>query len=327
MYRHRGPQIYKLMTQLHDMPERAIMLELHGLDVALYIYGANAQQLRGFLDFVRKDPSNYDLGHMTSINKQRDIRYEIARLLQNHVASVRSLVDHTREQARRLWGPNVLPEYETKVTESFRDEPLVQFVQCLRNILLHSVTAPLAFSGKLTDEEGPVANEVGLNLAAIAGHKRWLNSKAKSFLRSVEGDVIDLPTVIDQYHLRVTQFYQWYQDRLREMHASELERYRQLEQRITRMRIEDTLNLWFENPDPVKNHAPADRGLLLGVLDVSEFELLESLPCGSPERADLAIHMLKNRMQVGWALERVIRRAYADPNFFRFRDFRPSEEY
>lgn len=320
-YHGKNAEIVALMHELQDMPERTLLNELQSLDVSIYIYKRNHDEAIRFIGFIQDDPSNQDLWHMTTIEKSRSCHYELARLLQNYVASVKSLVDHTREMTKRLYGDGRFPDYQSRVDEVFKSDPLVQFVQCLRNILLHDQTAPLVFHGKMGDP-GEATNELGLSADVLRKHSGWLTAGARDYLLGVD-TTVDIPTVIREYDMKVNDFYSWFGRRQREIHADEIDRFAAKERELFLMQIEDHLDAWFFNPNADKNSAPSDRGLFLGVFDISEFDRLSQMPEGSKQRADLAVALLKARFDVPAGLEEKIRRAYSDPNFFRWDAFKP----
>ena len=312
-YHGRGAEKLALMEALQTMPERRIVEELQALDVSMHIYAGNLLQLSRFIAFLQNDPSNYDLGHMTTKEKSRAVHYELARLLQNHVASVKSLVDHTKKMTGRLYKHGEFPDYQPRV-DDFKRDPLVQLVQSLRNILLHDESAPLVFHGTL-DDDGDTTNEFGLDVASLLRHKRHLSPGAKKYLRTA-CKLVDIPTIIREYDSRVTIFYDWFGRRQQEIHAEELSRLAEKRRKLSLLLIDDGLDKWFFDPDPHHALAPSDRGLFLELFDIREFEALEALPAGSSERADLAVVLLKSRYAVPAELEEKLRRAYADPKFF-----------
>jgi len=323
-YHGRNAEIVALMDELRNMPEKGLLDELQALDVSIYIYKRNHAAITEFISWLQNEPSNQDLWHMTTKQKSRDCHYELARLLQNHVASVKSLVDHTRRMTERLYADGRFSDYQPKVDEVFKEDPLVQFVQCLRNFLLHGGAARLVFQTSVDPKTEFAANNFGLPIEHLRENKGWFkNPRAKEYLASVATDAVNIPMLINEYDLKVGEFYGWFSRRQQEIHADEIARYAAKNREFFLLQIEDQLDRWFFNPNPVENPAPSDRGLFLLLFDVSEFEQLEQMPAGSPQRTDLAVGFLKARFEIPSDLEDKVRRACADPNFFRFDLFKP----
>ncbi len=64
---------------------------------------------------------------------------EVTRRVHNFVAAALTLVEHTRIFMRKNYSDTpILDRYQTKIDADFKDEPLVQFVQNLRNYILHN---------------------------------------------------------------------------------------------------------------------------------------------------------------------------------------------
>ena len=78
---------------------------------------------------------------------------EVTRLLQNFVAAVSALVEHSRRLHGRLcYKPSSkFPEYEEEVRQRFADAEVIQFVQGLRNYCLHYRTPGIGTTMTLVD--------------------------------------------------------------------------------------------------------------------------------------------------------------------------------
>jgi hypothetical protein len=317
-YHGRNAEIVALMDELRTMPEKGVLDELRALDVSVYIYRRNHAAIAEFISWMQDDPSNQDLWHQTTKQKSHACHCELARLLQNHVASVMSLVNHTRVMTTHLYADGRFPDYQPKVDAVFKNDPLVQFIQCLRNVLLHVGTAQLVFNTTVDPKTEVATNNFGLPIGYLRENVGECSSLAKKFIEQAATDSIDIPTLISEYDLKVNEFYGWFTARQQEIHADEIARYAAKEREFFLLEIEDQLDRWFFNPNPVENPAPSDRGLFLWLFDISEVEQLEQLPAGSPQRTDTAVAFLKARFEIPNDLEDKVRRACADPNFFRF---------
>jgi len=81
---------------------------------------------------------------------------EVTRLLHNFVAAAKSLVEHTRNHMRAKYaGTDFKKEYQARIDQNFTRDPLVQFVEDLRNYMLHKSLA--AASLILISDQGKLA--------------------------------------------------------------------------------------------------------------------------------------------------------------------------
>ena len=83
---------------------------------------------------------------------------EVTRLLHNFVAAAKSLVEHTRNHMRAKYAAtDFKKEYQARIDQHFTRDPLVQFVEDLRNYMLHKSLA--AASLILISDQGKLATQ------------------------------------------------------------------------------------------------------------------------------------------------------------------------
>src|SRR5689334_322480 len=148
---------------------------------------------------------------------------EITRLFHNFVAAALSLIDHTRVLYRQLYEPrNEFPELQSRIEADFANNPLTQFVVKLRQMTQHyrlpSIESHTSMSN--IDRDGRVGNvsiQLRLKTDDLRQFDGW-NDAARRFLDGA-GDRIDLRTIITDYYAHVNQFYQWVDQRQRELHG------------------------------------------------------------------------------------------------------------
>jgi len=319
-YMHKGQEILALMEELQAMPEKRVVDELKSFRVSVFIYGRNHQALTGFLDFFKNDPSNQDIWHQQSIRKLKDLHYEISCWLQNYVASVEALQAHADTVYAAIYqSSGKFPEYRDKMRE-FRAEPVVHFVSRLRNVVLHGETAKTMFQARMSDDFSD--NQVGLPAVFFQKHKTWFKGAAKDYLKD-KSDSVDIPTMVTECDEKVTHFVSWFDTQTRSVSAEDLQKFYQKNRELVLLQVDDALEGWFFNPNPEKNSAPSDFGLFHGLFDQSEFDELDRFPKGSLGRADRAVELLQAHYGVPDELKNKIRRAYTDPNFFKWDAFKP----
>jgi hypothetical protein len=314
-YQHKGREILKLMRELRDTPERRVVDEWQSLEVSIYVYDENYRAIREFADSFTNDPDNQDIWDQQNINKARHFHLETSRLLQNHVAAVEALLEHTDKIHGRLYSShNLIPDYSTHVNE-FREDPLVSFVRALRNIILHGETAKTMFQSSMPGERW--VNRMGLPLDFLKKHRTWLHGSSKQYLIG-KSDFVEIPALLRDHDVKVKKFVTWFAQQMQIASAGDFSEFASRERELFLLQIEDGLDGWLANPNPEVNPAPGDFGLFHGLFDRSEFDRLDRLPRGSIARAELPTGLLEARYPVPPALKNKILRAYTDANFFRY---------
>ena len=151
---------------------------------------------------------------------------EVGRLFHNFLASVGTLVDTTRVIMNEFYEEGALrSEYEGEKDRLFAKDPLIQFVQGLRNYSLHYRLAPIF--GHLTlsrDQQTQVMEEKSafmLDKGELLRAPKW-SRYAKQYLRQAP-DEIPIFELVDEYYRRVTRFHIWLDERLRVLHKNELD--------------------------------------------------------------------------------------------------------
>ena len=211
---HRGdpdpataPDILGLMRALDDMPARQVVVEWNSLQVSLYVYARNYQEITAFTGHLLNDESNEDIWHGQARRKMERVHHETARLLQNHTAAVEALLEHTDKIHQRLHTPQLKMQSYSARKDQLRSDPLVSFVKCLRNVLLHGETAKLAFRTEFT--AGDVSYSLGLGRSFLDKHSNWWKGPAKTYAVNVV-DHVDIPQLLQDYHAKILGFMDWF---------------------------------------------------------------------------------------------------------------------
>lgn len=309
----RGAQIVRLMKELASSPERRVLDDLDLLQTSIYVFRRNHEELIEFLDICETDPQHRDSWDMTAIRKTRVFGREAVRVLHNFLASAMSLRDLTNRMHKRLHSDGSFPEYTQEARRRFSDDPLVRFVQKLRSYLLHVNTPNIVFKTRLDVESGRFNTKLGLSRDELQGWDGW-TSVGRRYLEESDKHV-ELRSVVNQYEARIRDFYEWFGDVEQTHQDAAFSTYKRKEERLFRLEIEDRLHTYFTFPD--SEYGVGDRGLFLGLFDISEFERLGRLPAPSSERTELALALLKDHLSVSADLEARIRRAYSEERFFR----------
>ena len=306
-----GVRIVELMLEIRDMPERRTQIDLDCLERTTVVFHRNYVQLKKFLGFCETDPENQDLWHMHSACKQEEFANETWRLLHNFVAAAFTLVEHTRILYRRLNAEGEFPEYQARIDASFKTNPLAQFVQGLRNYVLHQGGGELYFTGKIDVKTGRADVRLTLKTTTLLRWDGW-NRHAKRYLAD-SGDSVHIASLARDYHDSVKDFQSWFGGRQREVRREDLDRLREKETELFVMELNDRLG-GIENGSPPASMG--ETGLFIGLFDHSDYRDLEALPRSSNERVDAAVAKLRDHFPVPEPLETRIRQAYKSASFF-----------
>jgi hypothetical protein len=198
-----------------------------GYDIFLGNYGELTRTLASAQD-PQAWPYLWDPKH-----RDRVVRFnrEIARVLHNYVTSVKSLVEHTRNFMRAKYkGTEFLKEYQDRIDRDFKEDPLSQFLEDLRNYVLHKniFAASLTLKG---DNQGYISgSHVALDVAGLREWKR-LSPEARAYLDTLP-DEARLEDAINAYKTKVTKFWTWLGARLGQEHTETFKEMAILEDRI-----------------------------------------------------------------------------------------------
>ena len=187
------------------------------LNLTYTIFSTNFNQLNGSLERYKQDLS-FVLELMATENIENFQEYlsEVTRLLHNFLASVSTLVDHTRVFCNEVYeGKEFYREYQGELEKQFKSVDLVKFVQDLRNFALHQ-RLPVASANLSFSNTSGTSHSISLKVKEL---KEWSGWKApsKRYLESI-GDVLDLQEVMKEYASIADSFYSWFNRRQYEIH-------------------------------------------------------------------------------------------------------------
>jgi hypothetical protein len=158
----------------------------------------------------------------------------ITRLLHNYLAGAMTLVDHCRILIRDFYAAEkyaeFVAEYELKKTEYFVENPLHQFIQRLRNYILHVALPIVGSTMNLND----LTSHLIIQYSSLKESFKW-GPYAGIFLESRQ-DTGELEELITEYYNLVISFYDWFHNRQMEVHAVEIAELNALNQRVQNSR-------------------------------------------------------------------------------------------
>jgi hypothetical protein len=207
--------------ELEAMPEYHRLSVVRQFATSVALFDANARELSDTLSNAEDPSKAIELWSIDNRPKLNHFQLQLMRLLHNFVASAFTLVDHARRFYTQNYSSDArFSDYEGCVRHYFGEDPLSQFVQGLRNYVLHKELPDLAT--ELSYEQGGTFRHRHYwHLAELKTFDRW-NASAKRFLAKAPDD-IDIAQVTEAYYAKVRSFYEWVFERLREIHKNDLE--------------------------------------------------------------------------------------------------------
>lgn len=181
-----------------------------------------------------KDPGQ---GVQFMMSSNRDVgtqaHRELNRHVHNFVSSALTLVEHTRIHMRKHYeDTDFMATYNAQVVAMFAQSPAAQFVQGLRNYMLHRglpnstmfmkfTTAPGA-----TDGSGTVETGIKISTASLMEWDGW-KPAARTYIANA-GEALDIQDIAQEYWELAAQFQQWLEVSLADYHQHELKELNEL---------------------------------------------------------------------------------------------------
>lgn len=120
------------------MPEYKLYQDFASLDLSIYTFHKNYVALNTILTFLASDERADLFFAVRNRDKLAQVGRDVVCYIHNYVASALSLIDHTRNLYNKLYVPaQQFPDYQERVTAEFVQDPLAQFVVCLRLYCQH----------------------------------------------------------------------------------------------------------------------------------------------------------------------------------------------
>lgn len=226
-----------LLRQITDSAGSAYLNRVHQRSFSLNVFQMNAVELVEAAQRV-KDPGQgmalmMEKNHEAGLQAHR----ELNRHVHNFVSSAFSLVEHTRGFMRKYYaGTGLLATYEEQVAATFAQSPVAQFVQGLRNYMMHrglpnsSMFMKFTTTPGATDGSGTVESGVRYDSASLIDWDGW-RSVARIYLEQA-GEHLDLQEFAQEYLTLINQFHGWLDATLEAHHQSDLQELSQLQARL-----------------------------------------------------------------------------------------------
>jgi hypothetical protein len=217
----------------------------HQRTFTLNIFRMNAQEL---IEITRRvnDPDE-GLRLMSQNNREvgQQTHREVTRRVHNFVAASLTLVEHTRIFMREHYSNTpIFDRYQAKVDAEFANQPLVRFVQDLRNFMLHNglpgseMFMNFQSNPDLPNGGGVLTTGIHIRAAQLLAWSRW-SAPARTFIES-SGEFVDIRTFAEAYTDNIVSFHDWLQGELNQFHLADLDELRALQTSMNQLGIPAT---------------------------------------------------------------------------------------
>jgi hypothetical protein len=206
----------------------------HHRTFSLNIFRMNAQELIEIARRVNDPDEGIRLMAQDNREASQQTHREVTRRVHNFVAASLTLVEHTRIFMREHYSNTpTFDQYQAKVDAEFVNEPLVKFVQDLRNFMLHKGLPEsemfLNFESNpdLPDGGGVLATGIRIKSDKLSAWAGW-SAPARTFIES-SGQYIDIRTFAEAYTDKIVSFHDWLQGELDQIYSADLDELRALQ--------------------------------------------------------------------------------------------------
>lgn len=210
-------------SKIHELPGAVFLNRSRLRSFSLNIFRMNALELMEVAQKVKDPVQGFMM--MTEANREAGLQAhrELNRHVHNFAASALTLVEHTRVFMRKHYADSpVLSAYEAKAKETFAQSPVAQFVQGLRNYMVHKGLPKSSMYLNFTSGESPgggtgtIETGVQFETASLMDWENW-NSTARKYLAKA-GEHIEVQHFAHEYMALVNQFNEWLDAFLAEHH-------------------------------------------------------------------------------------------------------------
>ncbi len=180
----------------------------NGCQTSHYILSANYQELKAIPERFETDR------RLLNRSEQKALHYEFIRKLHNYLASVKTMVDHTRAFISRYVDDKAFDRKFHSQLQRLLENPVVTFIQAFYNPVHHSHLPEVVLT--ITSPEGRgIRHQLTVSVADLLAMYEWPR-KARRYIESAkEGynedqKYLDIAAAAEQYQEVVTVFYAWF---------------------------------------------------------------------------------------------------------------------
>lgn len=197
--------------------------QLRSRSFSLNIFRMNAVALIEATQHIRDTDNGLSLMSQDNRDEGRQAHRELSRHLHNFTASAMTLVDHTRVFMKANYeGTSVHADYLRDVTQAFATDPVSQFVQGLRNYMVHKglPNSQMFFEMKANQGDATFVTGIRIDTASLLEWDGW-KSPAREYLLAA-GETLDVHRFTEDYLARVDHFHAGLESALIRFHEPDL---------------------------------------------------------------------------------------------------------
>lgn len=226
----------ELCQQIRESEGTGYLNRTHQRSFSFNVFQMNTLELIEAVQKI-KDP---DQGIFLMMENNREAglqaHRELNRHVHNFVSSSLTLVEHTRVFMRKYYaGTKLFETYEMQVMITFAKSPVAQFVQGLRNYMLHKGLPNSGMFIKFGANSGAIETGVQYDTVDLLDWKDW-RPLARAYLEQA-GEHLDIYEFTLEYLALVNQFHEWLDATLEMHHHSDLEELRQLQAQLQEINL------------------------------------------------------------------------------------------
>jgi len=212
------------LDALHASQGGAAWRRISRLQLTARIVGLNGEELfEGILDLSR-EPLFPRLWAAENEPTRREYHAELVRLLHNYLASIKTLVDHTRQVIREDYrGHAIAAEFKARLETDIANSALVGFVHDLRNFALHVGLPPTVLRLTISNSSATPESRLILRLSPLKRWNGW-SKRGRAHLHSFAADPV-VYDVLKEYDAVIRAFHEWLLHRLHVEHDVAIEEY------------------------------------------------------------------------------------------------------
>lgn len=230
-----GDELIAMRADLRQLPGWSVRAELLAFDRSLRVFASNADELSRFLGESQEPATAFQLWARDNREGFERFLDEVDRLLHNFVAGAMTLRDHARRLRRKLLPDdetdNLAAECQARIDADFTNSPLAQFVEGLRNFVLHR-RLPVARGSLSWSAGGQFESRIVLYPSDLLQSRRLRRSPLATRYIEDAGDDIAIGDVVTDYRAVVVAFHDWFRSALLTRHRSNLDALGQREDEV-----------------------------------------------------------------------------------------------
>jgi hypothetical protein len=215
-----GREVIELHHRLESCEGTRVTKKIDAIRMSYEVFRKNYQRINVLLERYRSD-TDFALQLIEDTVSKNDFFTRITTDLHNFLASVKTLVDHTRVIIREEYSETDFGnECEERKNQTFIGNNLVSFVQNLRNFALHKKLPITGARMTFSADESP-SQDINLPINELIDWDGW-NTPSQTFIEQ-SGNAIILKDILDEYVRISHDFYHWFFQRQLQFHNEALE--------------------------------------------------------------------------------------------------------